>query len=96
MLHGSIMVDSKIRTGECVLCSLSRRKFSNQTRMWEFILNDSKQCLSIETQIRTKEEFIKDITVLVVDDNEELRYFIVSILRKYHIIEAENGKRDLK
>ena len=46
---------------------------------------------SIETQVEQKEEFIKDITVLVVDDNEELRYFIVSILRKeYHIIEAEN------
>lgn len=32
-----------------------------------------------------------------MDDNEELRYFIVSILRKeYHIIEAENGKKGLE
>ena len=32
-----------------------------------------------------------------MDDNEELRHFIVSILRKeYHIIEAENGKKGLE
>ena len=63
----------------------------------EFILNDSKTMPSIETQVEQKEEFIKDITVLVVDDNEELRHFIVSILRKeYHIIEAENGKKGLE
>jgi len=35
-------------------------------------------------------------TVLVIDDNEEIRYYIRSILRrKYHIIEAANGEEGL-
>lgn len=98
MLHGSIMVDSKLGQGSVFSVSLSRSyEVFQSDKNVEFILNDSKTMPSIETQVEQKEEFIKDITVLVVDDNEELRHFIVSILRKeYHIIEAENGKRDLK
>jgi response regulator RpfG family c-di-GMP phosphodiesterase len=35
--------------------------------------------------------------ILVVEDNEELRHFMVNILRKdYHVIEAENGKTGLE
>lgn len=98
MLHGSIMVDSKLGQGSVFSVSLPRSyEVFQSDKNVEFILNDSKTMSSIETQIGQKDEFIEDITVLVVDDNEELRHFIVSILRKeYHIIEAENGKRDLK
>lgn len=98
MLHGSIMVDSKLGQGSVFSVSLSRSyEVFQSDKNVEFILNDSKTMPSIETQVEQKEEFIKDITVLVVDDNEELRYFIVSILRKeYHIIEAENGKKGLE
>lgn len=98
MLHGSIMVDSKLGQGSVFSVSLSRSyEVFQSDKNVEFILNDSKTMPSIETQVEQKEEFIKDITVLVVDDNEELRHFIVSILRKeYHIIEAENGKKGLE
>ncbi|WP_368153970.1 response regulator transcription factor, partial [Bacteroides cellulosilyticus] len=42
-------------------------------------------------------EEAEGISVLVVEDNEELRHFMVNILRKdYHVIEAENGKTGLE
>ena len=98
MLHGSIMVDSKLGQGSVFSVSLARSyEVFRSDKNVEFILNDSKTMSSIATQVERKEEFIEDMTVLVVDDNEELRHFIVSILRKeYHMIEAENGKEGLE
>ena len=49
-----------------------------------------------EEEIRAKEEDRKDITVLVVEDNGDLRKFLYSILQsKYNVLLAENGKAGL-
>ena len=65
MLHGSIMVDSKLGQGSVFSVSLSRSyEVFQSDKNVEFILNDSKTMPSIETQVEQKEEFIKDITVL--------------------------------
>ena len=49
-----------------------------------------------EEEIRAKEEDRKDITVLVVEDNGDLRKFLYSILQSmYNVLLAENGKAGL-
>ena len=49
-----------------------------------------------EEEIRAKEEDRKDITVLVVGDNGDLRKFLYSILQSmYNVLLAENGKAGL-
>ena len=53
-----------------------------------------------DTAIDSAEEFEKgghDITILIVEDNADLRTFLESILkREYNIILAENGKKGLE
>lgn len=49
-----------------------------------------------EEEIRAKEEDRKDITVLVVEDNGDLRKILYSILQSmYNVLLAENGKAGL-
>ena len=49
-----------------------------------------------EEEIQAKEEDRKDITVLVVEDNGDLRKFLYSILQSmYNVLLAENGKAGL-
>ena len=49
-----------------------------------------------EEEIRAKEEDRKDITVLVVEDNGDLRKFLYSILQSmYNVLLTENGKAGL-
>ena len=49
-----------------------------------------------EEEIRAKEEDRKETTVLVVEDNDDLRKFLYSILQSmYNVLLAENGKAGL-
>lgn len=49
------------------------------------------------TQGLVSDNATEDITILVVEDNDELRYFLTTALSThYNIIEAENGKVGLK
>ena len=49
-----------------------------------------------EEEIRAKEEDRKDTTVLVVEDNDDLRKFLYAILQNmYNVLLAENGKAGL-
>lgn len=55
MLHGSIMVDSKLGQGSVFSVSLSRSyEVFQSDKNVEFILNDSKTIPSIETQVEQK------------------------------------------
>ena len=94
MLHGSIKVESKLGQGSVFSVSLIGRydSFASDKNA-DFILNDNKAETPISSEINKDDEITKDTTILIVEDNEELRHFIVNILRKnYHVIEAENGQ----
>lgn len=109
--HGVIEVSSQPSSGSCfsVLLPIKREKLERDPQI-EFILADSYQTtLStssdtlnseavetrpvIEQTIDTKDA----LTILIVEDNPELRSFLHSILAdKYIVIEAVNGKEGLE
>lgn len=98
MLHGSIAVDSKLGSGSTFSISLSGEYgvFESDANA-EFILNDRDSSMPTNPDMMQNDEEAKGMSVLVVEDNEELRHFMVNILRKdYHVIEAENGKVGLE
>lgn len=98
MLQGTITVESELGKGSVFSVSLSGKYETFQSnKNVEFILNDSKTAVSIENDIKSIEESIEDITILIVEDNEELRHFIMNIFRKdYRVIDADNGKMGLE
>lgn len=60
-------------------------------------LDDIKHGTAIEsTPIAIEKKATSKVSILIVDDNQDMRTFIRSILeKKYHILEAENGKEAL-
>lgn len=98
MLHGTITVDSKLGYGSTFSISLpGEHEIFESDKNVEFILNDSESSMPMDSGITQNNEEAEGISVLVVEDNEELRHFMVNILRKdYHVIEAENGKTGLE
>lgn len=98
MLHGTITVDSKLGYGSTFSISLpGEHEIFESDKNVEFILSDSESSMPMDSGITQNNEEAEGISVLVVEDNEELRHFMVNILRKdYHVIEAENGKTGLE
>lgn len=98
LLHGSIRVDSTLGQGSLFEITIPGEydTFKSDANV-EFILNDGQQPAACPQEVCLEESIEKDITVLVVEDNEELRHFLMNILQKnYRVIEAENGKRGLE
>lgn len=63
-------------------------QYTNQVKEIESIINDD---LNNQIDIKGKE------TILLVEDNQSLRYFMKDILKnKYNILEAENGRIGLE
>lgn len=98
LLHGTIKVDSKLGEGSLFTVKLpgDYDTFSKDTNV-EFIMNDSDTTeLQQEVADISLSSAEKDVRILLIEDNEELRHFISRVLAKdYVVFEAENGKQGL-
>ena len=100
LLHGSIKVDSTLGKGSVFEVSLpiNYDAFKSDENI-EFIMNDSQQTTTsykIPENTSPTEGADKNIDILIVEDNEELRHFLVNMLQKdYRILEAADGKSGL-
>jgi len=106
--HGTIHVKSKINKGSTFTISLKKGKSHFDSQNINFITdieNDVTNYISTtntpkqqsEEIIPHKKEYSKDTTVLIVEDNVDIRKYIVSFISKlYPVIEAENGKEGLE
>ena len=101
MHHGTISFESEIGKGSVFTIQLLKGKnhFDNDT---EFIFSDGiRTNIEISNSKVFPENFIRETevtldkekeTLLIVEDNDELRFFIKSIFfDEFNIIEAENG-----
>lgn len=99
LLHGSITLNSV--HGRWIEFSVSipasYEDFESDDNV-EFIMKDGlAEGSQVDENICAGDAEIKDLTILIVEDNKELRHFIVKILHKqYNIIEAEDGKSGLE
>lgn len=107
-LHkGKITLQSKINEGSTFTIYFRKGKehFAPET---EFILSDyderpqlsQNDTLFLRDDYEAEEEACKDCgksSILVVDDNQELLFFLHTILsEEFRVITASNGKRDWK
>ena len=106
MHHGSISIRSKLGEGSCFSIRLQKGK-EHFDETVEFILSDyvvsdtspaytGNQFSSLtgneEENLNSEKE-----TILIVEDNQELRFFIRTIFAQYfNVIEAENGNIGLE
>ena len=98
-LHkGTIRVDSKEGEGSCFTVELLKGK-DHYTENVEFIISDSVEVKSEdpgETVPEHEEKSGESKTMLLVEDNLELRYFLRSIfISQFNVIEATNGAEGL-
>ena len=112
MHHGTIKVTSEPEAGSRFMVTLPLQKeVFEQDSQVEFILNDSQSPTthpdsSLQTEKRAEAEDKEDmenntapdtLTILVVEDNEELKAFLKNILSEnYTVITASNGKEGLQ
>ena len=112
MHHGTIKVTSEPEAGSRFIVTLPLQKeVFEQDSQVEFILNDSQSPTthpdsSLQTEKRAEAEDKEDmenntapdtLTILVVEDNEELKAFLKNILyENYTVITASNGKEGLQ
>lgn len=104
--HGSITVISKKGKGSVFTISipLGKKHFSvDEVKEQEapaylhenennFLFPDLFPAVSIENEDQQKEVHVKESTILVIEDNPELRQFLkIQLAGNYEIIEADNG-----
>ena len=101
--HGQIDVESQVGEGSrfTVTLPLSRSAYEHDEHT-EFILNDGTASASPQDSDRGNREAEDNgdderLTLLVVEDNDELRLFLRNILSAdYRVIEATDGKQGLE
>lgn len=100
LLHGTVDVSAELGKGSEFTVSLpAEDKVYRNDKGAEFILND---CALQAKELAGEEECAEDdaqdksVTILLVEDNEELRKFTGRVLRhEYRVLEAENGRTGL-
>ena len=99
LLHGRIEVESQKGKGSTFLVKLPGKyeSFANNPLV-EFILKDNSQPELQPEEKESPDELVKNETsILIIEDNHELRHFIKNILsHDYKVLEAENGKQGLE
>ena len=96
--HGHIDVESRLGEGSrfTVTLPLNRTVYEHD-RQTEFILNDGLLSASPVREEDVPETGDERPTLLVVEDNDELRSFLREILSgTYHVLEASDGKQGLE
>ena len=101
--HGHIEVESRPGEGSRFTVSLPRDKAAyEEDKLVEFILNDSPAVRESapagqeETAEADKAPDGERLTILLVEDNDELRLFLRNILAtNYRVLEATNGEQGL-
>lgn len=109
MHHASISVWSKVNEGSCFKINFLKGKSHYDDKV-EFILDDMaisdtqtsiqpvEENTSVTNQFASEEEFeMQRDTMLLVEDNVELRRFLRTIfINEYNVIEAVNGAEGLE
>ena len=98
LLHGKIEVESTRGTGSIFTVRLPMKYdvFAEDKNV-ELLLNDSNKPYEIEEEAIEEQTNDKETTILIIEDNEELRHFIKKILSpNYNVLEAPNGKIGLE
>ena len=100
--NGTIRVDSTPNCGSTFIVSIPFVKPTEDIILQESIKDDlqmtmytasAQQSVQIEDELFTKEGHITKHTILIAEDNHELRSYIASLLaNRYNILTAENGK----
>ena len=97
LLHGTIQPESIPGQGTVFTVTLpcTYEAYSADS-MAEFVLNDEvKFEYPVEVQLSRQEE--KERSILIIEDNDELRRFLAMILRDcYHVLEAGDGRQGLE
>ena len=98
MHHGTIAVESEIGKGTCFTIVMELVTAKKSILKEEHLTTgnnsiDSEAELKIVTPIRPGSKS-KKLTVLLVEDNEDFRFYLKDNLKeKFNIVEAENGKK---
>ena len=97
LLHGTIQPESIPGQGTVFTVTLpcTYEAYAADS-MAEFVLNDEvKFEYPVEVQLSRQEE--KERSILIIEDNDELRPFLAMILRDcYHVLEAGDGRQGLE
>ena len=97
LLHGTIQPESIPGQGTVFTVTLpcTYEAYAADS-MAEFVLNDEvKFEYPVEVQLSRQEE--KERSILIIEDNDELRRFLAMILRDcYHVLEAGDGRQGLE
>ena len=97
LLHGTIQPESIPGQGTVFTVTLpcTYEAYAADS-MADFVLNDEvKFVYPVEVQLSRQEE--KERSILIIEDNDELRRFLAMILRDcYHVLEAGDGRQGLE
>ncbi len=97
LLHGTVQVESIPEQGTAFTITLpcTYETYANDPKA-EFILNDEIQ-FDYHPEVHSSNEGEKERSILIIEDNDELRRFLITILRdRYSVLEAANGKQGLE